>query len=67
LRGWVDLVHAFEKRMGLHRPVLVGHSLGAPVAVADARWHPDDPKAIVLLDGDAISATQSRQEAHHRG
>jgi Alpha/beta hydrolase family len=42
--------------MGLHRPVLVGHSLGAPVAVADARWYPDDPKAIVLLDGDAISA-----------
>jgi len=56
LRGWVDLVHAFEKQIGLHRPVLVGHSLGAAVAVADARWYPDDPKGIVLLDGDAISA-----------
>jgi len=56
LRGWVDLVHAFEKQIGLHRPVLVGHSLGAAVAVEDARWYPDDPKGIVLLDGDAISA-----------
>jgi pimeloyl-ACP methyl ester carboxylesterase len=56
LRGWADLVHAFEKRIGLHRPVLVGHSLGAAVAVADARWYPDDPRGIVLLDGDAISA-----------
>lgn len=56
LRGWVDLVHAFEQRLGLHRPVLVGHSLGAAVAVADARWYPEDPKGIVLLDGDALSA-----------
>lgn len=56
LRGWVDLVHAFEKRLGLHHPVVVGHSLGAAVAVADARWYPEDPKGIVLLDGDALSA-----------
>lgn len=56
LRGWVDIVRAFESRFGLHRPVIVGHSLGAAVAVADALWHPADPKGIVLLDGDAISA-----------
>jgi pimeloyl-ACP methyl ester carboxylesterase len=56
LRGWVDLVRAFAARFGLHRPVLVGHSLGAAVVVADALWHPADPKAIVLLDGDALSA-----------
>src|SRR5256886_6649788 len=56
LRGWVDLVRAFEARLGLHHPVLVGHSLGAAVVVADALWHPADPKGIVLLDGDAISA-----------
>jgi pimeloyl-ACP methyl ester carboxylesterase len=29
LRGWVDIVRAFEMRFGLHRPVLVGHSLSA--------------------------------------
>src|SRR5437870_427009 len=56
LRGWVDLMRAFERRLGLQRPVLVGHSLGAAVVVADALWHPADPRAIVLLDGDAISA-----------
>jgi pimeloyl-ACP methyl ester carboxylesterase len=56
LRGWIDLVHAFEARFGLKRPVLVGHSLGAAVVVADALWHPPGPKGIVLLDGDAISA-----------
>ena len=55
LRGWVDLVRAFDTHFGLHRPVLVGHSLGAAVVVADALWHRDDPRGIVLLDGDAIS------------
>ena len=57
LRGWIELVRAFERRFGLHRPVLVGHSLGAAVAVADALWHPADSKGIVLIDGDAISAS----------
>jgi len=56
LPSWVDLVRAFETRLGVHHPVLVGHSLGAAVVVADALWHPADPKGIVLLDGDAISA-----------
>jgi pimeloyl-ACP methyl ester carboxylesterase len=55
LRGWTELVRAFETRFGLHHPVLVGHSLGAAVVVADALWHRADPKGIVLLDGDAIS------------
>src|SRR5947208_413161 len=56
LRGWVDLVRAFDVRFGLRRPVLIGHSLGAAVVTADALWHPTDPRAIVLLDGDALSA-----------
>lgn len=56
LRGWVDIVRAFETRFDLHRPVLVGHSLSAAVVVADALWHRADSNGIVLLDGDAISA-----------
>jgi pimeloyl-ACP methyl ester carboxylesterase len=56
LRGWIDLVRAFETRFDLHHSVLVGHSLSAAVVVADALWHPADPKGIVLVDGDAISA-----------
>jgi pimeloyl-ACP methyl ester carboxylesterase len=56
LRGWVDIVRAFETHFGLERPILVGHSLSAAVVVADALWHRADPQGIVLLDGDAISA-----------
>jgi pimeloyl-ACP methyl ester carboxylesterase len=56
LQGWIELVRAFETRLGLRHPVLVGHSLGAAVVVADALWHRADPNGIVLLDGDAISA-----------
>src|SRR6266576_2355473 len=37
LRGWVDLVRAFERRFDLRRPVLVGHSLGAAVVVEIGR------------------------------
>ena len=56
LRGWIEIVRAFETRFGLQRPVLVGHSLGAAVVVAEALWHRADLKGIVLIDGDAISA-----------
>jgi pimeloyl-ACP methyl ester carboxylesterase len=55
LRGWVSLVRAFDDRLGLRRPIIVGHSLGAAVAVAVALWHRADTRAIVLLDGDAVA------------
>jgi pimeloyl-ACP methyl ester carboxylesterase len=57
LRHWVELLRDFEARFRLRRPVVVGHSLGAAVAVGDALWHAGDAKAIVLLDGDAISGS----------
>jgi len=56
LQSWVELVRAFERRFGLRRPVLVGHSLGAAVVVGDALRYPSDARGIVLLDGDALSA-----------
>lgn len=56
LQSWVDLVRGFERRFGLRRPVLVGHSLGAAVVVGDALRYPHDSRGIVLLDGDALSA-----------
>jgi pimeloyl-ACP methyl ester carboxylesterase len=55
LRGWVDLVQQFAAHFRLHRPIVVGHSLGAAVAVGMALWHPSDTRAIVLLDGDALA------------
>src|SRR3989442_10981150 len=41
LRGWIDLVRAFETRFDLHHSVLVGHSLGPPAGVpVESRFLP---------------------------
>jgi pimeloyl-ACP methyl ester carboxylesterase len=55
LRSWVDLVQQFAAHFRLRRPTVVGHSLGAAVAVGMALWHPSDTRGIVLLDGDALA------------
>ena len=54
LTHWAELVEGFDARLHLVRPVLVGHSLGAAVAVrvaADGQRH---ASRVVLLDGDAL-------------
>jgi pimeloyl-ACP methyl ester carboxylesterase len=53
LARWTVLVQGFTRRLGLDRPVLVGHSLGAAVAVSIADRDPHGTSGIVLLDGDA--------------
>ena len=55
LASWVDIVHGFAQRLGIQRPVIVGHSLGAAVAVGYARKYGAAQSGIVLLDGDALS------------
>ena len=54
LAHWVDLVNGFDTRLGVRRPLIVGHSLGAAVAVSAALRHPRGVSGIVLLDGDAL-------------
>lgn len=54
MSGWLALIHGFERRLHITRPILVGHSLGAGVAAAEALAHPSRVKGIVLLDGDAL-------------
>jgi pimeloyl-ACP methyl ester carboxylesterase len=54
MAGWVSLVRGFEHRLGIHRPLIVGHSLGAGVAVGAALADPAGVAGIVLLDGDAL-------------
>jgi pimeloyl-ACP methyl ester carboxylesterase len=54
LAHWSDLVRGFEKQVHLFSPVLVGHSLGAAVAVRTALTDPAAAAGIVLLDGDAL-------------
>lgn len=54
LAHWTQLVEDFDRRLGIHRPVLVGHSLGAAVVVSAATEAPRSVSGIVLLDGDAL-------------
>jgi pimeloyl-ACP methyl ester carboxylesterase len=52
---WLRILQGFDQRFHLARPVLVGHSLGAGVAAAEALSAPHDVSGIVLLDGDALA------------
>ncbi len=45
------LIHKAMRQLGLERPVVVGHSLGAMVALAYALEYPDDTAALLLLGG----------------
>ena len=54
LAHWTQLVEGFAARLHLARPLVVGHSLGAAVAVSYAVARPRDTAGIVLLDGDAV-------------
>lgn len=51
---WTALVRSFVRRLRLQRPLVVGHSLGAAVAVSYAVGSKPDTRGIVLLDGDAL-------------
>ena len=52
LAHWGDQVQAFMRARGIRRPIVIGHSLGAAVAVETARR--GLASGIVLVDGDAL-------------
>ncbi len=52
LAHWGDQVQAFMRARRIKRPIVVGHSLGAAIAVETARRHLSS--GIVLVDGDAV-------------
>ena len=64
LHDWIELVRGFDRKLGLGAPIVVGHSLGAAVAVGLALDHPRDVGRIVLLDGDALSGGAPGWVAH---
>jgi pimeloyl-ACP methyl ester carboxylesterase len=65
LHGWLPLLRSFERRFGIRRPLLVGHSLGAGVVAAEALDRPGDVGGIVLLDGDALPFGSGRSWLTH--
>ncbi|MEK0084158.1 alpha/beta fold hydrolase [Benzoatithermus flavus] len=46
-----DLLHEAFRRLGLERPIVVGHSFGTIVAFELALRHPEAVSALVLLSG----------------
>ena len=50
-RAQADLLRDAFVILGINRPVVLGHSLGAAVALALALNHPDDVRGLVLLSG----------------
>ncbi|MGD0166346.1 MAG: alpha/beta hydrolase [Gaiellaceae bacterium] len=54
LAGWTRLVRDFTAHFGLENPLIVGHSLGAAVAVNIGLQAPANTAGVVLLDGDAL-------------
>lgn len=46
-----DLFHAALLRMGIERPIVLGHSWGTLIALAMAMWHPESVGALALASG----------------
>lgn len=46
-----EQLHAAAKSLGVEKPILVGHSWGASVALAWAEEHPDDVTGVISVSG----------------
>lgn len=51
LDGFADAAAELIRHLGVERVVLVGHSMGGPIALRFASRHPDLAEAIVLVGG----------------
>ena len=53
LERWADDLVGLFAALGVERPVIVGHSLGASIALKVALEHPEHVRALVLIGADA--------------
>ena len=53
LERWADDLVGLLDALGVERPVLVGHSLGASIALKVALEHPGEVRALALIGADA--------------
>ena len=65
ISGFADEVARLAHRLGVERPLIVGHSMGGSVALELAVRHPGLPAAIAILDSTTIPppARRARMEA----
>ncbi len=52
-KEFADFVWSFMKVLGIEQPILIGHSMGAGIAIWISIEHPDDIRAVVAVDGGA--------------
>jgi pimeloyl-ACP methyl ester carboxylesterase len=61
----IEVLEALLRRLGVMRPVLVGHSYGGTLALAFAERHPSELRGLVLVDaaaaGTRVGAFESTQ------
>lgn len=55
LDRWADDVAAFCDRLGIRKPILLGHSFGGFVALATAARHPDLASGLIVLSAAAYT------------
>ena len=59
----MELFRRAFKRLGIERPVLYGHSWGAPLVVTYALYYPDDIRGVVAASGYSLARRQETDRA----
>jgi pimeloyl-ACP methyl ester carboxylesterase len=53
----IEVLEALLRRLGVTRPILVGHSYGGTLALAFAERHPSEVRGLVLVDAAAAGTS----------